>query len=41
VSSDRACCIGTYGLDIIVNDSFIEQPRGFWTVGWKRNAKDE
>jgi ketosteroid isomerase-like protein len=41
VSDDRACYTGTYGLDVIVHDSLIDQPRGFWTVIWKKNDKDE
>jgi ketosteroid isomerase-like protein len=41
VSNDRAFFAGTYGLDVIVHDSLIDQPKGFWTVGWKKNDKDE
>jgi ketosteroid isomerase-like protein len=41
VSNDRAFYTGTYELDIIVNDSLIDQHRGYWTVGWKKNDKDE
>lgn len=40
VSDDRAFFAGTYILDVIVNDSLIDHPKGFWTVCWKKNDKD-
>jgi ketosteroid isomerase-like protein len=41
VSYDRAFYTGTYVLDFFVNDSQIDQHKGFWTVSWKKDDKDE
>jgi ketosteroid isomerase-like protein len=41
VSADRALYTGTYSLDIFANGSLTDQHKGFWTVAWKKNDKDE